>query len=245
MGLLTHLFYPWGLFIQIIALVHFFRRRPEWYWLLIIFLGGFIGAAVYIVAEVAPDLRLIRDAFQSHGRKSRIAIVETAIVDNPSVANLEELGELYWDEKDYVRARDAFSRAIATQSDSPQSFYRRGVCSLELGDAAAAVPDLEAAVRADPKMDSNRAEMFLAQAYAMVGRSDDAAVHFAEVVRYSNTPETIYSYAAFLSSQNRREDAREWLTQLFEKKRTLPRYMQRIERPWFNRGKALQKKLAA
>jgi len=32
---------------------------------------------------------------------------------------------------------------------------------------------------------------------------------------------------------------------LVAKKRTLPRYMQRVERPWFRKGKALQKELAA
>ena len=32
---------------------------------------------------------------------------------------------------------------------------------------------------------------------------------------------------------------------LAAKKRTLPRYMQRVERPWFRKGKALQKELAA
>jgi hypothetical protein len=34
--------------------------------------------------------------------------VETAILDNPSAANFEELGELYWDEKQYEKAREAF-----------------------------------------------------------------------------------------------------------------------------------------
>jgi hypothetical protein len=245
MGLVSHLFYPWGFIVQILALVHFFRRRGEWYWLWIIFIGGFIGAVAYIVVEVLPDASFIRGAFQSHGRKSRIAVVEATIVDNPSVANLEELGELYWDEKQYPKARDAFDRAIKTRSDSPQSFYRRGECAMEMGDFAAAVPDLETAIRADPKMDSYRAGMFLSQAYAAVGKNEEAAILFAEVMKYSSTPEMLYSYAAFLRSQNRPAEAREWIGQLFEKKRTLPRYMLRIERPWFNKGEGLRKELTA
>jgi len=50
---LSYFFYPWGFIVQILAIVHFLRRRPENYWLYIIFLGGFLGASVYIVAEVA------------------------------------------------------------------------------------------------------------------------------------------------------------------------------------------------
>ncbi len=148
-----HLFYPWGFILQILALVHYFRRRGEYYWLFVIFFGGALGALVYIVVEVVPDFGLIGAAFQSHGRKSRIHVVEATIIDNPSVANLEELGELYFDEKQYAQRRaKCFDRAINTRSDSAHSFYRRGFCALELGDPAAAVPDLEVAVRSDPKM---------------------------------------------------------------------------------------------
>ncbi len=244
MGMLGHLFYPWGFILQALALIHFFRRRGEFFWVFVIFFGGALGALVYIVVEVVPDYGLIRVAFQSHGRKSRIQVVEGMIIDNPSVANLEELGELYWDEKQYAKAREMFDRAIATRSDSPQTFYRRGVCAIECGDPAAAVPDLEVALRADPRMDSYRAGMFLAQAYAAVGRADDASALFAEVMKHSSTPEMLYNYAAFLKSQNRPEESREWIQSLFDKKRTLPRYMQRIERPWFAKGKTLLAELS-
>jgi hypothetical protein len=53
---LSHLFYPWGFLVQIFAIVHFVRRRPENYWFYVIFFGGWLGAAVYIVAEMLPDL---------------------------------------------------------------------------------------------------------------------------------------------------------------------------------------------
>jgi hypothetical protein len=81
---LTYLFYPWGLILQIVALVHFFSRRPDGFWVWVIFFGGFLGAAVvYIVAEVLPDAGLLRNTYQGYGRKSRINTVETAILDNP------------------------------------------------------------------------------------------------------------------------------------------------------------------
>jgi hypothetical protein len=105
---LGYLFYPWGFIVQLVALVHFFRRRPDGFWLRVIFFGGFLGALVYIVAEMLADVGLLRNAYRGYGRKSRIATVETAILDNPSAANFEELGELYWDEKQYEKAREAF-----------------------------------------------------------------------------------------------------------------------------------------
>ncbi len=171
-------------------------------------------------------------------------MVERDILDNPSAANLEELGQLYWDEKQYAKARELFNRAIATRSDSPHSFYRRGLCAMELGQPAAAVPDFEHVFRADLKFDSYRAQLMLAQAYAATGQEQEAAPLFEEVVAHSSAPETLYTYAVFLKSQNRRDEARDWLCQLQQKKRTLPRYWQRIERPWFRKGEALLKELS-
>jgi hypothetical protein len=245
MGFVSHLFYPWGFFVQIIALAHFFRRRPEWYWLLVIFMGGAIGAAVYIIAEMIPDAGLARKAFAGYGRRARISVVEGTVLENPSVANLEELGELFWDDKQFAKAREAFDRAIATKADAPQTFYRRGMCAFEMGDFAAAVPDLEFAVHSEPRMDFYRAAMFLSQAYAAVGRKEDAAGLFAEAAQLSSTPEMLYNYAAFLQSQGRLDESREWAEKLEEKRRTSPRYVQRVERPWFRKNNALRKELNA
>jgi hypothetical protein len=244
MGFFSHLFYPWGFVVQIAALVHFFwRRRASFVWLWVIFIGGFVGAAAYLVVEVVSEADLLRAALERRARKERISGVEAQILDNPSVANLEELGELYWDEKDYTKAREAFNRAVGTGSDSSRTFYRRGLCSLELGDVAAAVPDLEFAFRTEPKLDFYRGGMFLARAYAATGRDAEAADVFSTAMQRTSTPEMLCSYAAFLAAQNKKEEAREWLSRLEETKRTAPRFVQRSARAWFNKGRALRKQL--
>jgi hypothetical protein len=242
---LSHLFYPWGFLVQIFAIVHFVRRRPENYWFYVIFFGGFLGAGVYIVAEVIPDLGLLRGVFQGFGRRSRIQKVETAILDNPSLANYEELGELYKDQGQYGKAREAFNHAITGRSDSIYTFYSRAQSSLGLNDLAAAIPDLERVVAGDRKFDYYRAAGLLANAYAQTGQLERADQLFAEVTQISTTPETLYNYASYLKTANRSEESRQWAQKLLAKKRTLPRYMQRRERPWFRRGKALLKELAS
>ena len=109
----------------------------------------------------------------------------------------------------------------------------------------ALIGDLEHVVASDAKFDYYRAAGLLADAYARTGRIDQAEGLFSEVIQFSTTPETLYNYARFLKLQNRHEQAREWAQKLLAKKRTLPRYMQRIERPWFRKGTALVKELAA
>ena len=114
-----------------------------------------------------------------------------------------------------------------------------------MNDLAAAIPDLERVVMADRKFDYHRAGGLLADAYARTGQLERADQLFAEVTQISTTPETLYNYASFLKTANRREESREWAQKLLAKKRTLPRYMQRRERLWFRKGKALLKELAS
>jgi len=242
---LSHLFYPWGILVQIIAIVHFVRRRPENYWIFIILFGGIIGASAYILIEVIPDAKLLRGVFQGFGRRSRIQNLETQILDNPSPGNYEELGELYLEEKKYAKAREAFTHALAARSDSLHTFYYRAQAALGLNDYAAAIPDLEHVVNADSKFDYYRAAGLLADAYARTGDLERAANLFALATQFSTTCETLYNYAYFLKLQGNTAEAREWTQKLLAKKRTLPRYMQRIERPWFRKGRSLERALAS
>jgi len=66
---------------------------------------------------------------------------------------------------------------------------------------------------------------------------------FAHVTEVSTLSETGLNYAAFLASQNRNAEAREWAQRILARRATMPRYLQRRERPWFRKAKALLKKL--
>ena len=61
MGFFSLLF-PWGVILQVLAIVHFIRRRPDGIWLFVIVFLGPIGALVYIFMEVLPDLTLLRQS---------------------------------------------------------------------------------------------------------------------------------------------------------------------------------------
>src|SRR3981081_3904867 len=137
-SLLFFAFSWWGILLRIVAIVHFIRRRPDFFWLWII-LFHWVGALVYIVVEVIPDAGLLRSQFQVFPRRRRIRELERAILDNPSAGNYEELGLLYLDNGDYARARASYDKAIASRTASLDAFYRRGIAEVELGDFAASV----------------------------------------------------------------------------------------------------------
>jgi len=148
--------YSFGLIFVVIAIVHFIRRRPNTYWLWIIMLGGGLGALVYIVVEVLPDLGLLRQSFRVYSHRKRIAQLETLILDNPSAGNYEELADLYLEQKKYAKAKECYDRAISTRTDSPDPFYRRALCELELNDFASALTDLERVIKIDRNYDYQR-----------------------------------------------------------------------------------------
>ena len=83
----------------------------------------------------------------------------------------------------------------------------------------------------------------LAHACANSGRIEKAQELFAHVTEVSTLSETGLNYAAFLASQNRNAEAREWAQRILARRATMPRYLQRRERPWFRKAKALLKKL--
>jgi hypothetical protein len=232
----------WAILLRVVAIVHFIRRRPDWYWIWIILIS-WIGALVYIVVEVIPDAGLLRSSFQMFPRRRRIHELEREILDNPSAGNYEELGLLYLDDRKFAEARAAYDKAISARTDSPDPFYRRGIAEVELGDFAAAVPDLEHAVNADPDYDFHRAKGLLGWAYAQTGQAEKANAMFREATRISTISETYYHYALFLQSQGRTAEAREWARRILDKRPTMPRYLRRRERPWFRKASAVLSRL--
>ncbi len=243
MGLLTHLFYPWGLLLQAGAIIHFIRRRPDTYWLYIILFLGPIGAIVYLFAEVFPDAGLLNQSFKGISRRKRIAALELTIRDNPSAGNYEELGELCMDDGQLQRAREAFDKAIAARLNTLDCFYRRGVCAVLLGDAVAALPDLEKVVAKEPNYDFNRAPALLAHAYALTGDNEKAEALFRRVTAVSTLSETYLNFADFLASTGRYAEAREWAQKVLDKEPTMPRYLRRRERPWSQRARKILKRV--
>jgi len=236
------LFYPYGVILQALAVIHFVRRRPDTYWLWIILVFGGLGALAYILVEVLPDFRLLRGAVQVFPRRKRIKALETAIIDNPSIGNYEELGDLYLDDKQYARARECFDKVIA-RSDGIDPFYRRALAALAVNDYQAAAADLALVVSRDPKYDYQRAAGLHAHTLAKAGEREKAAALFAEVTNTSTLSETQYHYAALLADEGRTAEAREWAERILRKKATMPEYIRRRERPWFRSARALLKRL--
>jgi hypothetical protein len=238
-------FFSWGIFgvvLMAMALVHFVRRQPSFYWLyLIIFLGP-LGALIYLAIEFLPEL-FDPGAFRFVERGRRVREVEANIRQNPSAGNYEELGLLRLDKGDWAGARACFDRALEQRTDSLDPFYRRGLAEVELGDFTAARADLEHVVTADAGYDFQRAAGLLAYADWKTGDLDRAQRLFDQVLRTSTLTETQLHYAEFLAESGRREEAKQQALRIREKRAGMPGFQRRRERKYFWKNSALLRKL--
>jgi len=244
MGILTRLFFPWGLILEAIALVHYFRTRQQQYWFYVIVFLGPLGAIAYLVVVAGPDILAIFGSISGVPRKKRIAALEIMIRDNPSAGNFEELGDIYLDSGNYPAARANYDQAIAALGDNLDCFYHRAICAIQLGDVAAAVPDLETVVLKDEGHDFHRALGLLAHACALTGQKEKAGKLFQHAVAASTLSETYLNYADLLASEGRIVEARQWAQKVLDKQQTMPSYLRRREQRWFRTAADVLKKLA-
>jgi hypothetical protein len=238
-------FFAWGLpglVLTALALVHFFRRQPSFYWLYLILFLGPLGALIYLCIEGLPEL-FDPGAFRFVERGRRLREVEASIRQNPSAGNYEELGLLRLDKGDWAGARACFDRALAQRTDSLDPFYRRGLAEYELGDYAAARDDLERVVSAEPGYDFQRAAGLLAYADWKTGDLDRAQRLFEQVLRTSTLTETQLHYAEFLAETGHRAEARQQALRIRDKRAGMPGFQRRRERKLFRRNSALLRKL--
>jgi hypothetical protein len=238
-------FFAWGLpglVLMAMALVHFFRRQPSFYWLYLILFLGPLGALIYLAIEGLPEL-FDPGAFRFVERGRRVREVEAAIRQNPSAGNYEELGLLRLDKGDWAGARASFDRALAQRTDSLDPFYRRALAEVELGDFAAARADLERVVSADAGYDFQRAGGLLAYADWKTGDRDRAQRLFEQVLRTSTLTETQLHYAEFLAETGHRAEAKQQALRIRDKRAGMPGFQRRRERKLFRRNSALLRKL--
>jgi hypothetical protein len=107
-------FFSWGFILQLLALVHFFRRRPDGYWFFVILFFPTLGAVIYFVVEVVPDFDLLRASFRRAARRRRVKELEAIVEENGAVGNLEELADLSFDEGQFARARELYDKLLKT-----------------------------------------------------------------------------------------------------------------------------------
>ena len=148
-----------------------------WLWIIIFF--GPLGAAVYIFMEVVPDLGLLRQSFDSYGRRKRIAHLEGHGAAEPVGGQLRGAGRSFtWMKRSTRGPASATTRRSRPGRTLPDAVYRRGVAEIHLGDLPCRDRRPRTGDRAGPKVDFHRAIALLAHAYANTGQPEQSGRPF-------------------------------------------------------------------
>ncbi len=236
-----HDYWSWSFLFQLLMLIHFFRRRPEGYWFFVILFLGPLGAAVYFVIEVIPDLSVKPPVIRRFERKRRRQWLEKLVVDSPSHEALTGLAEIHAVEGRHSEAIDLFGRALRLDPEDPERLYGRGRSYLETGQVANAIADLERVVQTAPSHSFYGAHLSLAEAYEAADQVDKALQAYEAILGRTTVSRAYFNYGRLLAQQGEIEKARRMMEEILAKKATLPRYLRRQERPWFRRAKAFLK----
>ena len=235
--------FAYSFLLQVAAVIHWARKRPDTFWLWIIIIGGFIGALAYFLIEGLPDFSNIARKVKGPARRKRIRMLRAMVLDNPSAGNYEELGELLLLEKRPADAREAYDHALSARTDSIDPYYRRALASFQLRDYEAAARDLKHVATIDPKYDYSNALCLYGRSLALLGRTAEASTVFEQLVERSHSAETLYQAAEFFAQNGRESGAREIVQRIVAREMTMPRYQKRRDRVWLRKAKALERKL--
>lgn len=235
--------FPWylGVLLQALMIVHFFRRRPEGYWFFVIIFLGPLGALIYFVIEVAPDLRVKPPWLARRERRRRRQWLEHVVEESPALEHLLELAENCAAEGEHARAVELFSRVLKRDPDTREARHGRAKSLVELGRIERAIEDLEPVVRAEPKHQFWDSYLTLAECYDRRGQPEKARAAYEEILGRTTVSRAYYGCGLLLDRQGEKERAREMMRQILAKKPALPRYLRRQERPWFKKAEVFLK----
>jgi hypothetical protein len=203
--------------------VHVVRTNQNMFWLWIILIFQPIGALIYIVAILIPDLaggtrarrlgHAARDALDP-GREYRQA--RTAVDDAPTVHNQMRLAAAAAELGRHAEAETLYREAAqGVHADDPTLILGRANALLELGRAPEALALLETFGPEDPRSPRSPAvSLAFGRAYEGVGRFAEADGAYQSAAGRMPGLESLARYAAFLAHTGRRPEAVEALADI-------------------------------
>jgi len=154
-------------------------RRSSWLLpILLLLLPSSAAHAVQAGDEVTPAVQKLyaeaKEAQQNGDDATAIEKYRAMIKLAPHLAAAyNNLGRLYFNDHDYLRASEVLHRGLELSPNMPTASAMLGMSYFQLGEADKAEPCLRAALRANPE--DSQVEMVLAQVLVQTRKLDEAA----------------------------------------------------------------------
>jgi hypothetical protein len=248
MGFLQNLFNgPFGVLygvLVIVCLIHAVSRRADIYWYFIIFFIPYIGALVYFLSNVLPDLRGARVMDAVNELKPagmRVRDLEKQLEELDTAQNRLLLAVAYKDAGQLDRAETMLTgtRQGIFKND-PHVTYDLADVKFRLGKLEEARTLLRELVDNAPEELRGKTRLLLARA-VQTEQPDEANALYQRAISSFSGEEARYWYAAFLLEQNNREAAEAQIKTLERNVKRASGTYRSQQREWLERAGKLLK----
>jgi hypothetical protein len=219
------------------------QRNTIWVYVLVVLMSmPFVGAAVYIAAELLPEwlgsrtsrraMRGIRTTLDPEGNLRRFE-QEMKITGN--VASRQE----YADELVRLgRAREAVAIyqtcLTGVFAEDPKLLLGFAHARFEAGDAAGARETLDALIEKNPDFKSADGHLLYARALELEGNLEKALSEYATLAEYFPGAEAGVRYARLLIRSDQRPLAQQTLKALLDRAKFAPAHYRKAQREWLD-----------
>tara|TARA_R110002073_G_scaffold67393_2_gene167970 strand:- start:19998 stop:20732 length:735 start_codon:yes stop_codon:yes gene_type:complete len=226
--------------------VHALRSGRQMYWLFILFAFPMFGSAVYIIAEVLPEMAGSQGARKA-GRAARQALDPTrevrAALDQLEITrtpgNLKRAAEalLETDRPDEALQLmgEASSGAFA---EDPAMMFALARCQFANQLYPQALDQLDRLRLAHPQQRLPDGHLLYARTLEAAGRQDEALDAYASVSEYYPGPEARARWALLLEQAGQSDAARQRWAEITLNARHAPKFARRVNRKWIDMARS-------
>lgn len=228
--------------LQIICVVHVVRTGRSFLWIyVLIFLPG-LGVAAYVIMEILPGwfgTRTARNLGSSavsaldpgrELRQRRQALEEADTVDNRRL-----LAEALVAAGQHEEAMELY-RGILTgiHADDPGMLMGMARAAHGLGQYDLTLDTLRKLGETNPRYQPTEAQLLRAMALEGLGRDDEAAADYAQLVAHASGEEVRCRYALLLQRHGDLNAAKALFDEVIARSRRAPRHYRRQEQEWID-----------
>ena len=229
-----------SLALQISCAVHAVRTGRPSYWLFVLLAGSYIGVAVYVIAEVLPDLRHSRGARQAlrnaHDRidperRKREATRQLDVAD--TLDNRRRLAKESFDSGDYQQAAELYRSGLrGLYATDPELMLGLARSQFALNLHAEARQTLDALIAANPAFRSSEGHLLYARCLEASGDTAAAIHEYEALVEGFLGEEARVRFGLLLKREGRAAQAMDVFNTVLKRSRVAPKYYQREQREW-------------
>jgi hypothetical protein len=220
-------------------------RRGEWLWAVFIFLFPPLNAPLYFFLVYRQSVGGVR-GFELPGAadRRRIKELQDQIHHLDKAHHHSQLGDLYFRQGKLDQAEARYRAALEREPEDADTLAHYGQCLLRQRRAAEALPLLERVVAQDPGHDFGHTRMALAEAYAALGRPDDALAAWQAVLERHTYARARVQLAELYLARGQPELARGELDGVIADDAHAPEFQRRQERVWVQGARTLRRGIA-